>query len=61
MNVSIDDAYKALTTISKICTESKGSAGCKSCPFQTCDICGIIEQGYPAYWSIKKPKIELFD
>lgn len=55
MSVSIDDAYKALTTISEIC---KGSAGCKSCPFQTC---GIIEQGYLAYWSIKKPKIELFD
>lgn len=38
MNVSMDDAYKALTTISKICTESKGSAGYKSCPFQTYDI-----------------------
>lgn len=43
MNVSMDDAFKALHIISQICTENKG---CKSCP---------------SYWSIKVPKIELFD
>lgn len=35
--------------------------GCKSCPFYTCEICGITGQGSPSYWSIKAPKIELFD
>lgn len=34
---------------------------CKSCPFYTCEICGITKQGNPSYWSIKEPKIELFD
>ena len=53
MSVSIGDAYKALNIISQICTENKA---CKSCPFYTCEICGITEQGSPSYWSIKEPK-----
>lgn len=58
MNVSMDDTFKALHIISQICTENKD---CKSCPFYTGEICGITGQGSPSYWSIKVPKIELFD
>jgi hypothetical protein len=58
MNVSMDDAYKALRIISEVCKQNEL---CKSCPFQSHVKCGIVTKGYPAYWSIKNPKIELFD
>ena len=58
MSVSIDDAYKALTIISGVCKENER---CKSCPYQTNSKCGIIAQGCPSYWSLKDPKVKLFN
>lgn len=58
MNVSMDDAYKALTIISKVCKENEH---CKSCPLSITGKCGIVTQGYPSYWDIKVPNIELFN
>lgn len=55
----MEEAYKAIKIISRICAQNEH---CTTCPYQICEKCGIITQGYPSYWAIKdNPKIEFFD
>lgn len=58
MSVSIDDAYKALSIISEVCKENED---CKSCMFHYLGRCGIVIQGCPRCWSLKEPKVKLFN
>ena len=58
MNKSLEDCYKALNIISETCDKINT---CKDCPFEKNGECGITKQRHPAFWSIKEPKIKLFN